>query len=105
MGHIPALDGIRGLAILIVLIYHFTPQGDGVQHGIAQIIARTIDMGWTGVDLFFVLSGFLITGILLRSKSSPRYFLNFYGAALFEFVRFIISFSSLLPLPSAPSPP
>ena len=79
MGHIPALDGIRGLAILIVLIYHFTPQGDGVQHGIAQIIARTIDMGWTGVDLFFVLSGFLITGILLRSKSSPRYFLNFYG--------------------------
>jgi peptidoglycan/LPS O-acetylase OafA/YrhL len=79
LGHIPALDGIRGLAILMVLIYHFTPQGDGVQHGITQIIARTIDMGWMGVDLFFVLSGFLITGILLRSKSSPRYFLNFYG--------------------------
>jgi peptidoglycan/LPS O-acetylase OafA/YrhL len=79
LGHIPALDGIRGLAILMVLIYHFTPQGDAVQHGITQTIARIIDMGWTGVDLFFVLSGFLITGILLRSKSSPRYFVNFYS--------------------------
>lgn len=68
MGHIPALDGIRGLAILMVLICHFAPGGQGAKHGIARIIARIADQGWIGVDLFFVLSGFLITGILLRSK-------------------------------------
>jgi peptidoglycan/LPS O-acetylase OafA/YrhL len=54
---IPELDGLRGLAISLVLICHY---------------------GWSGVDLFFVLSGFLIGGILLESKKSPRYFRTFY---------------------------
>ncbi|MGD0138265.1 MAG: acyltransferase [Tepidisphaeraceae bacterium] len=79
MGHVPALDGIRGLAILIVVIFHITPMGEDANHGVALLIARILNTGAMGVDLFFVLSGFLITGILLRSKSSPRYFLNFYG--------------------------
>jgi peptidoglycan/LPS O-acetylase OafA/YrhL len=79
IGHIPALDGIRGVAILLVLICHFIPGGEATKHGVGQILARIAILGWTGVDLFFVLSGFLITGILLRSKPLPRYFVNFYG--------------------------
>lgn len=53
LGHSPALDGLRGLALVLVLVYHFTGV-DGPLPG-----------GWAGVDVFFVLSGFLITALLL----------------------------------------
>jgi peptidoglycan/LPS O-acetylase OafA/YrhL len=79
MGHIPALDGIRGVAILMVVLCHLAPAVNSAKHGFVQVVARMADQGAIGVDLFFVLSGFLITGILLRSKSSPRFFVNFYG--------------------------
>jgi peptidoglycan/LPS O-acetylase OafA/YrhL len=79
LGHIPALDGIRGVAILLVVLSHLTPTGPNARHGLSHLIVRLSDSGTIGVDLFFVLSGFLITGILLRSKNSRRYFLNFYG--------------------------
>src|SRR5215207_3259836 len=66
-GHIPALDGVRGLAILLVLFFHLRMiTGDGA---IIRLIQKTWSLGWMGVDLFFVLSGFLITGILLDAKS------------------------------------
>lgn len=75
-GHIPALDGIRGLAIFMVLCVHFfmsfTPQ-NFLEHLIQSISGR----GTLGIDLFFMLSGFLITGILLDSKSDSRYLRNF----------------------------
>jgi peptidoglycan/LPS O-acetylase OafA/YrhL len=51
-GHIPGLDGLRGLAIVAVLVYHFTPS--------------VLPGGFLGVDVFFVVSGFLITTLLLR---------------------------------------
>src|ERR1700733_7570196 len=70
--HIPQLDGLRGIAILIVLLAHL----DYLQ-GVA--FARVLQYGRTGVDLFFVLSGFLITGILLDTKEFPGYFKNFYA--------------------------
>ncbi|MBE7175235.1 MAG: acyltransferase [Mucilaginibacter polytrichastri] len=63
--HIPYLDGIRGMAILLVLIFHCFD------------VFRVAVAGWIGVDLFFVLSGFLITGILLRAKNQDHYFRNF----------------------------
>ena len=79
---IPALDGIRGVAILLVLLLHLAPFGHGLPAPTATIdkvflaVART---GWIGVYLFFVLSGFLITGILVDSKGSAHYFRQFYA--------------------------
>lgn len=77
-GHIPALDGIRGLAILLVTIYRFNGGSDGAE-ATDSFAFRLASMGFRGVDLFFVLSGFLITGILLDSKQQPHYFRNFYA--------------------------
>jgi len=70
------LDGIRGLAILLIMQLHFLkfPQ----DNLLAIILSSLSNMGWVGVDLFFVLSGFLITGILLDSKNAPDFFKNFY---------------------------
>ncbi len=74
---IPELDGIRGVAVLLVLIVHFAIFT--ATSGIDRFIPTFVGLGATGVDLFFVLSGFLITGILIRSKTSPGYFTHFYG--------------------------
>lgn len=73
-GKIIALDGVRGLAVLLVLLSHFLLRDfwtDERTYFIAQA-------GWLGVDLFFVLSGFLITGILLDSRDSKNYWSSFY---------------------------
>jgi peptidoglycan/LPS O-acetylase OafA/YrhL len=76
-GYIPALDGLRGIAIILVMLHHLTYYRP--EAGIDAIIAGVPLFGWVGVDLFFVLSGFLITGILLDSKGGERYFVNFYA--------------------------
>jgi peptidoglycan/LPS O-acetylase OafA/YrhL len=75
-GHIPALDAIRGLAIVIVTLYRFGGGGEGPARAIEH--SALIDLGQRGVDLFFVLSGFLITGILFDAKGREHYFRNFY---------------------------
>jgi len=73
--HIPGLDGIRGLAILLVLFFHTNAQVIyrlGRSHDgdiLSRFMSWMADQGARGVDLFFVLSGFLITGILL---ANPR---------------------------------
>jgi peptidoglycan/LPS O-acetylase OafA/YrhL len=71
-----ALDGLRGLAILLVLAEHFVRLDPTTN--LERLISRAAGAGWIGVDLFFVLSGFLITGILLRAKGGERYFSTFY---------------------------
>ena len=76
-GHIPALDGVRGLAILVVLLYHFVAQ-TAATNTFEAIVNRALGFGFLGVDLFFVLSGFLITGILYDSQSDRNFFRNFY---------------------------
>ncbi|MCK5943639.1 MAG: acyltransferase, partial [Planctomycetes bacterium] len=76
---IAALDGVRGLAILCVLVMHGLYIGPLFGLDVmAHPYARVAFLGWSGVDVFFVLSGFLITRILVRSKGGPRYFRNFY---------------------------
>src|SRR3982074_636927 len=62
---IPALDGLRGIAILLVMVFHFWFYGTTFRSTRRQpISSHAAGVGWVGVDLFFVLSGFLITGIL-----------------------------------------
>ncbi|MEX2175032.1 MAG: acyltransferase [Pirellulaceae bacterium] len=75
-GHIPALDAIRGLAIVLVTLYRF----GGGDHGAGRAVEADwlVEPGSRGVDLFFVLSGFLITGILFDAKGKDYYFRNFY---------------------------
>lgn len=70
---IPQLDGVRGLAILVVMVHNFLSKYP------SHPLASWSRFGWMGVDLFFVLSGFLITGILVDSKKSDAYFRNFYA--------------------------
>ena len=77
---IPELDGIRGLAILLVLLFHLK-RHLAAYFQVPRIFAP-LEIGWSGVDLFFVLSGFLITSILLRTKGSPNYFRAFYARRL-----------------------
>ncbi|HET9088606.1 MAG TPA: acyltransferase [Acidobacteriaceae bacterium] len=79
-GHIPKLDSLRGAAILLVLTYH--AYGGSVDyrtwHGLSRFLVYLSRYGYTGVELFFVLSGFLITNILLAGKHKPNYYLEFY---------------------------
>jgi len=71
--YLPELDGLRGLAILGVVVYHCQPLLKGSWLYPAAL------WGWVGVDLFFVLSGFLITMNLLAAREKPRYFHNFHA--------------------------
>lgn len=73
-----ALDGLRGIAILLVLYHHFIPE-----HLTGNLLSRWAGRfaasAWFGVDLFFVLSGFLITGILFDARRDRHFFRNFYA--------------------------
>jgi peptidoglycan/LPS O-acetylase OafA/YrhL len=71
--YLPELDGLRGLAILWVVLYHSKPRLEGTWLYSAAL------WGWAGVLLFFILSGFLITSILLTTRDQPHYFHNFHA--------------------------
>lgn len=81
---IPELDGLRGLAVTLVVVSHyayFGPAPGDHPMGVERLylyFQRLFAIGWSGVDLFFVLSGFLIGGILLDAKNSPSYYKTFY---------------------------
>ncbi len=79
--HIQELDGIRAIAIWMVLIGHLYwgfKVPDDTYDRMPRLIYQIISHGWLGVDLFFILSGFLISGILLDSKHKKNYFRTFY---------------------------
>lgn len=70
-GYVAELDGLRGIAILLVMVHRMYPHAGGTPW--------PIEAGWVGVDLFFVISGFLIAGILIDTRDDPDYFRNFYA--------------------------
>ena len=99
---IPALDGLRGIAIILVIIHHATLYRP--DRGIDGWIAIAPLSGWWGVDLFFVLSGFLITGILLDSRDSKNYYTSFYARRALRIfpMYYLCLFLGLVLLPMLP---
>jgi peptidoglycan/LPS O-acetylase OafA/YrhL len=84
---VPELDGLRGTAILSVLVFHYVSQQGAAQAGtLTHFLQRAAIMGWSGVDLFFVLSGFLIGGILMDARASSSYYRTFYARRFFRIV-------------------
>ena len=83
---IPELDGIRGLAILLVLYWHYLacPAALAERGTLGWFLHRVGLFTWSGVDLFFVLSGFLIGGILFDTRDERLYFQNFYLRRIFR---------------------
>jgi peptidoglycan/LPS O-acetylase OafA/YrhL len=71
--YIPALDGLRGIAVSLVVFYHCHPKLGG------GWLSHFAEYGWAGVNLFFVLSGFLITGIIIEGREDAHFFRNFYA--------------------------
>jgi len=103
IAYTPALDGLRGIAIILVLFHHFTILKP--VSAIDQSIADAALVGWSGVDLFFVLSGFLITGILIDARGSNRYFSSFYARRTLRIfpLYYLIVFLSVVVLPRSPA--
>lgn len=99
---IPALDGLRGIAIILVLLHHLTLYRP--DQGVDKWIAAVPLFGWTGVDLFFVLSGFLITGILLDTRLSKNYYSSFYARRALRIfpLYYLCLFLGLILLPLLP---
>jgi peptidoglycan/LPS O-acetylase OafA/YrhL len=75
---IAALDGVRGLAVLVVIVHNAAWVTGESRHFLTKLFGAAAAAGWVGVQLFFVLSGFLITGILLETRDRAGYFRSFY---------------------------
>src|SRR5215475_2056891 len=80
--HVRAFDGLRGIAIVLVLLRHVGE--DLPARRLGGVVDAALSAGWLGVDVFFVLSGFLITGILLDARGDAAapadgYFRRFYA--------------------------
>jgi peptidoglycan/LPS O-acetylase OafA/YrhL len=73
---LPTLDGLRAIAILLVVPHNLNLIG--ASSGVSHLFVSALHRGWIGVQLFFVLSGFLITGILLDARDAPDYYRSFF---------------------------
>jgi peptidoglycan/LPS O-acetylase OafA/YrhL len=93
------LDVLRGLAILAVLFYHglYWSAATSSNH-LATLFIKATAVGWLGVNLFFVLSGFLITGILLDTKGSPSFYRKFYFRRVLRILPAYLALVGLLTL-------
>ncbi|NYF79120.1 acyltransferase family protein [Granulicella arctica] len=78
-GYLKPLDGVRGVAILMVICFHAFSSNVAAGGPAVRFIGGLLGYGFFGVDLFFVLSGFLITGILVDSVEGPGFFQRFYA--------------------------
>src|SRR6266581_3557721 len=100
-GRIPELDDLRGIAILLVFLLHYISDCAGGNFGsVLYRFRAAFRMGWSGVDLFFVLSGFLIGGILMSVRDSPSYFRTFYLRRVHRIFPIYYVWISLYPLAS-----
>ena len=100
----PELDGIRGIAILLVLIWHYPINQIRGEHGsVFHLVQQSLGWTWSGVDLFFVLSGFLIGGTLLDNRRASNYFQVFYIRRACRIVPLyfllLLAFAVPIPLP------
>jgi peptidoglycan/LPS O-acetylase OafA/YrhL len=98
---LPELDGLRGIAIGMVLLFHCFQQIWVTRPGsFPAYLQASARLTWSGVDLFFVLSGFLIGGILLDARNSRNYFQVFYARRFFRIVPIyaviLLSFPTLI---------
>jgi peptidoglycan/LPS O-acetylase OafA/YrhL len=80
MNRVKELDGLRATAILLVVAWHYLGRPSGAD----SLLWKATHFGASGVDLFFVLSGYLITSILLANKEAVRFFSTFYGRRIFR---------------------
>jgi peptidoglycan/LPS O-acetylase OafA/YrhL len=101
--HIPVLDGIRAYAILMVCLVHFFQVDETGLYSnhkyLGVFLYKLSQLGLKGVELFFMLSGFLITGILVDSKKSNKYFRSFYARRfirIFPLYYFVLAISFLV---------
>jgi peptidoglycan/LPS O-acetylase OafA/YrhL len=102
LGHLPALDGVRGLAVLLVFWFHLCQSTPDLQKILPGVFIRTASIGQTGVDLFFVLSGFLITRILLATSDHSARLQNFFARRslrIFPLYFVFLAVGLLLPAP------
>jgi len=78
--HMHGLDYLRGIAVVVVVLYHgfYWSTPTNFPRYFERAFVKATVFGWLGVNLFFVLSGFLITGILMDTKHKPEYFTSFY---------------------------
>lgn len=81
LNRVPQLDGIRGFAVAAVVFVHLSPMLEfSAGKSLLNIaLYHIFHVGWLGVDIFFVLSGFLITGIILKSRHKPNFWTVFYA--------------------------
>lgn len=99
LGRIAELDGLRAAAVAAVICFHYT-----LGTAFANPVTR---LGWAGVDLFFVLSGYLITSILLSSREKPAYFSTFYARRtlrIFPVYFLLLAFYALAARAAGPQP-
>jgi peptidoglycan/LPS O-acetylase OafA/YrhL len=100
--HLQALDGVRGVALLLIFVDHFLATNNVARNPLLQVALDMRDLSWTGVYLFFVLSGFLITGILYDTLDTENYFSAFYGRRVLRIFPLYYGFLGVLFLLTAP---
>ena len=102
---VPELDGLRGLAILLVVVFHYVKNSVVRTGAFYSLTLAPLRLTWSGVQLFFVLSGFLIGGILLDTKREDGYYRAFFGRRFHRiFPLYYIWFALFLVGLAVPSP-